>query len=86
MAVFGVLGGDRRQLYLARSLEEDGIVQRKVYPQVPPRVEYSLTDRGRSLLPILHAMRDWGTAYLREQDLEPNCSMAGTMCCCEKNV
>ena len=69
-----------------RELEEDGVIHREVFPVVPPRVEYSLTDRGRSLLPILHAMRDWGTAYLREQDLEPNCSMTGTMCCCEKNV
>ena len=69
-----------------RELEEDGVIHREVFPVVPPRVEYSLTDRGRSLLPILHAMRDWGTAYLREQDREPNCSMTGTMCCCEKNV
>ena len=63
MAVFGVLGGDRRQLYLARSLEEDGIVQRKVYPQVPPRVEYSLTPLGESMRPILAAMEQWGSAY-----------------------
>ena len=63
MAVFGVLGGDRRQLYLARSLEEDGIVRRKVYPQVPPRVEYSLTPLGESMRPILAAMEQWGSAY-----------------------
>ena len=63
MAVFGVLGGDRLQLYLARSLEEDGIVQRKVYPQVPPRVEYSLTPLGESMRPILAAMEQWGSAY-----------------------
>ena len=69
-----------------RELEEDGVIHREVFPVVPPRVEYSLTDRGRSLLPILHAMRDWGTAYLGELFLEPNCSMTGTMCCCEKNV
>ena len=63
MAVFGVLGGDRRQLYLARSLEEDGIVQRKVYPQVPPRVEYSLTPLEEAMRPILAAMEQWGSAY-----------------------
>lgn len=67
-----------------RELEEDGVIHREVFPVVPPRVEYSLTARGRSLLPILNAMRDWGTAYLHEQNLEPNCSMTGEICCCEK--
>ncbi len=46
-----------------RSLEEDGIVQRKVYPQVPPRVEYSLTPLGESMRSILAAMEQWGSAY-----------------------
>lgn len=69
-----------------RELEEDGVIHREVFPVVPPRVEYSLTGRGRSLLPILHVMRDWGTAYLQEQNLEPNCSMTGSTCCCEKNA
>ena len=66
-----------------RELEEDGLIHREVFPVVPPLVEYSLTVRGESLLPILHAMRDWGTAFLREQNLEPNCSMIGTSCCCD---
>ena len=66
-----------------RELEEDGLIHREVFPVVPPRVEYSLTVRGESLLPILHAMRAWGTAFLREQNLEPNCSMIGTSCCCD---
>jgi DNA-binding HxlR family transcriptional regulator len=43
-----------------RELENDGIVERKIYPEIPPRVEYSLTEKGRSLLPIIEAMKDWG--------------------------
>ena len=46
-----------------RSLEEDGIVTRTVYPEVPPRVEYSLTELGRSLKPILDALQHWGEDY-----------------------
>jgi DNA-binding HxlR family transcriptional regulator len=49
-----------------RELEEDGIVKRTVYAEVPPRVEYSLTDFGRSLEPILLLMRDWGETYTDE--------------------
>ncbi|MEM7489818.1 MAG: helix-turn-helix domain-containing protein [Pseudomonadota bacterium] len=45
-----------------RELEADGLIHREVYPEVPPRVEYSLTDRGRTLVPILRALRDWGEA------------------------
>lgn len=45
-----------------RELEEDGIVSRTVHPVVPPRVDYALTDRGRSLLTVVAAMRDWGQA------------------------
>jgi len=47
-----------------RSLEDDGILNRRVYPEVPPRVEYSLTDLGDSMRPILHAMEAWGLGYL----------------------
>ncbi len=43
-----------------KELEADGLVHREEYPQIPPKVEYSLTDRGRSLIPILDAMCDWG--------------------------
>lgn len=47
-----------------RELEADGLVSRKVYAEVPPRVEYSLTMRGESLRDIILMMRDWGTANL----------------------
>lgn len=43
-----------------RELEKDGIIQRKEYPQIPPKVEYSLTQKGATLLPILGMMHDWG--------------------------
>jgi len=45
-----------------RELERDGIIQRKVYPQIPPKVEYSLTAKGKSLIPVMDAICDWGTA------------------------
>ncbi len=51
-----------------RSMEESGLVLRKVYAEVPPRVEYSLTDTGRSLEPILDAMVVWGTNYKNSLD------------------
>ena len=63
-----------------RELEQDGLVTRTVYPEIPPRVEYAMTDLGRSLMPILTAIRDWGTEYLREQDIEPNCFMMESCC------
>jgi DNA-binding HxlR family transcriptional regulator len=46
-----------------RQMEQDNLVQRKIYAEVPPRVEYSLTEIGRSLSPILDAMHKWGTKY-----------------------
>ena len=51
-----------------RELERHGIVSRKVYPQVPPRVEYALTPRGRSLLPVVAAMCKWGTRWQARLD------------------
>ncbi len=58
-----------------RELEKQGLITRTVYAEVPPRVEYDMTDLGRSLMPILTAMRDWGTEYLRTRHIEPNCCM-----------
>ena len=50
-----------------RAMEESGLVNRKVYAEVPPRVEYSLTELGKSLKPILDSMRAWGEAYKAKQ-------------------
>lgn len=50
-----------------RSLEASGLINRRVYAEVPPRVEYSLTETGYSLKPILDAMVEWGTNYKKNQ-------------------
>ena len=50
-----------------RELEAEGVVERRTYPEVPPRVEYALTDKGRALLPIIESMRDYGRAWLGDQ-------------------
>ncbi|MCM0080470.1 helix-turn-helix transcriptional regulator [Geomonas sp. Red32] len=50
-----------------RQLESDGLVTRKIYPEVPPRVEYSLTEFGHTLRPIFEAMHNWGTSYLEQR-------------------
>ena len=60
-----------------RELEAQDLIRRVVYPIIPPKVEYSLTELGKSLLPILVAMRDWGASYLRSKNLESNCIMMG---------
>ena len=46
-----------------RELEQDGLIHKTIYPQIPPKVEYSLTDRGRSLIPILDQMCTWGEEH-----------------------
>lgn len=49
-----------------RALESDGIITRTVYPEVPPRVEYALSDVGETLRPVLKSMESWGAAYKQE--------------------
>lgn len=58
-----------------RELEAKRLIHREVFAVVPPKVEYSLTELGRSLMPLLVAMRDWGSNYLRSHAMEPNCFM-----------
>ncbi|WP_055666598.1 winged helix-turn-helix transcriptional regulator [Desnuesiella massiliensis] len=52
-----------------RQMEDDGIIYRKVYPEVPPKVEYSLTVLGKSLKPILDEMNSWGIEHLKHSNL-----------------
>ena len=58
-----------------RELESDHLLHREVFPVVPPKVEYSLTEFGQSLKPILAAMYEWGAGYMRSNGHEPHCSM-----------
>lgn len=58
-----------------RELESQDLIHREVFPIIPPKVEYSLTELGKSLLPILVAMRDWGAGYLHGKNLKPSCFM-----------
>ena len=51
-----------------RSMEEDGIITRTVYPEVPPRVEYALSELGESMRPIIQSMEAWGTAYKQDMN------------------
>lgn len=53
-----------------RELEEDGFITRTVYPVVPPKVEYALTDEGRSIGAILHQLGDWGRGWLDRRGLK----------------
>ena len=59
------VGGVSQKVLTAqlRQMEDSGLLTRTVYPEVPPRVEYRLTDLGRSLKPVLDAMQSWGEAY-----------------------
>lgn len=58
-----------------RELEKDQLIKRKVYPVVPPRVDYSLTKLGRTLEPTLQSMFSWGSDYLERKGKQATCSM-----------
>ena len=58
-----------------REMESQDLIHRQVYPVVPPKVEYSLTQLGKSLLPVLVAMRNWGAEYLHSKNITSNCIM-----------
>ena len=47
-----------------RELERDGIIDRLIFPEIPPRVEYSITEKGKTLLPIIELMKSWGNEYV----------------------
>ncbi|WP_139994211.1 winged helix-turn-helix transcriptional regulator [Paenibacillus paridis] len=55
-----------------RELEEDGIIVRKVYHEVPPKVEYYLSELGTSILPVLLQLQDWGLYYMEQKKTEPS--------------
>jgi DNA-binding HxlR family transcriptional regulator len=54
-----------------KELEEHGIVKRVVYAELPPKVEYSLTDMGRTLLPVIHVMYNWGEEQMEKATFSP---------------
>ena len=56
-----------------RDLEQHAIIERNVFPEVPPRVEYSLSVRGRALLPVIGAMLEWGGKYIHAGQDESSC-------------
>ena len=74
IAQFGLIRTNEMQRYIEdisfktlsanlKELEQDGLIIRKEYPQIPPKVEYSLTEKGKKLIPILNAMCAWGYTY-----------------------
>ena len=54
-----------------KELEADGLIIRREYPQVPPKVEYSLSERGLSLMPVLQSLCEWGTAHIHDEAAAP---------------
>ena len=59
-----------------KELESDGIIERKLYPVVPPKTEYSLTPRGETLIPAIIELNKWGMNYLKEENIP--CAYKGT--------
>lgn len=60
-SIYGI--SEKMLIQSLKELEQDGLVRRKVYRQVPPKVEYSLTDLGKSFIPVLDGMFEWGKSY-----------------------
>lgn len=58
-----------------KELERDGLIVRKAYPVIPPKVEYSLSPLGKSLKPVLRCIYEWGADYLNARGLQVGCSM-----------
>ncbi|PAF45790.1 winged helix-turn-helix transcriptional regulator [Helicobacter sp. 11S02629-2] len=56
-----------------KELEEEGIIERKVYAEVPPHVEYGLTEKGKTLIPIIKQIHAWGTAQYKEDESKLQC-------------
>src|SRR5258706_16272608 len=54
-----------------RALEEEGVIARQTFPEVPPRVEYALTEKGRALVPLIEDMRRYGSRWLLEEETAP---------------
>lgn len=52
-----------------KELEEDGLISRKVYASVPPKVEYSITEKGKTTIPIIDSLRNWGENFRKENEL-----------------
>lgn len=62
-----------------RELENDGLIIRTIYPVIPPKVDYRLSDFGKSIIPVLNIMCDWGNEYLKNRDI------ILSECCSQKN-
>ena len=69
-----------------RQMEEDNLIQRKVYAEVPPRVEYSLSEVGRSLRPILDAMHKWGAKYMMQNGTKGTKNIRKSAACAAKTA